>query len=178
MSLYFCIIEKWFIFKLSFLEFFPTVLRLVMKAPFCCHISHTFASWTLPAVSDYHGVIKEDILGRNMKICTLLYKQVLCYDAHISYGKVEAHTCFHGGRNQGILSLWRPCPYQNCISPSLRSCFFLLQGGEELKPRCVFISDFHLNVFVYEKKMHVLPGMEVLTCHPSLQEAQTRGSWV
>jgi hypothetical protein len=42
-------------------------------------------SWT-PAISDYHGVINlggEDIPPRkNMKICTLLYKQAYVHNKH------------------------------------------------------------------------------------------------
>jgi hypothetical protein len=68
-SLYFCIDEKLYIFKLVVLEFFSTALMAVLKVPrftILLRHSHTLNFWT-PAVSNYPGVNnvdREDILRR------------------------------------------------------------------------------------------------------------------
>ena len=58
-SLYFCIVEKLYIFKLMIFQFFPPALRAVRKVPgftILLKHSHTLDYWT-PGVSNYHEVI-------------------------------------------------------------------------------------------------------------------------
>ena len=79
-----------------FLKFFSKAIRAVLKVPeviICWDLQDTFPFQT-HAVSDYHGVIninQEGILWRrNIKICTLLYKQTICPQQQSTLGK--AHT--------------------------------------------------------------------------------------
>jgi hypothetical protein len=79
---YFCIVEKVYIFELMFLELLFTALRVVLKVPALTILLQTDTHSTPGhAVSNYHRVIKVsrvniNISQRNVKICTLLYRQV------------------------------------------------------------------------------------------------------
>jgi hypothetical protein len=68
-----------------FLEFFPTALRAVLKVPVFTILQTLATPWRPgPVLSDDHGhliiisVNRDNIPQRDGKICTLLYKQVLC----------------------------------------------------------------------------------------------------
>jgi hypothetical protein len=77
----FCVVEKLYTFELMFLELFSRAL-----GPSIYHFAKTLATGSPPGLMqcDYYGhliiinIQREDIPQRNVKICTLLYKQALC----------------------------------------------------------------------------------------------------
>jgi hypothetical protein len=90
------------------LVFFSIALRAVLKVPVFTILLRLLSYLRLwnPAVSDYHGAInvnREAIpQRRNVKICTLLYKQVLHPQQPST--PVEANAQL-GGRDSDILPL-------------------------------------------------------------------------